>query len=93
MLKANGESYLKESEEVVVGTQHSVVGDSMESITDVGSATDAATANGRVPVAGREHLDVRQAGFGEDGPGQLGSDPVFGFWSLGDTALGRTTFS
>ncbi len=66
MPEANGEWNPKASEEVVVGTQQSVVGDSMESTTDVGSATYAATANGRVPVAGREHLDVRQARFRED---------------------------
>ena len=66
MLEANGESHLNASEEVIAGTQQSVVGDSMESTTDVGSATDAATANGGVPVAGRERLDVRQARFRED---------------------------
>jgi hypothetical protein len=66
MLEANGESHLQASEEVIIGTQQNVVRDSMESPTDGRSTADATTANGGVPVQGREHLDVRQARLGED---------------------------
>lgn len=66
VLAENGESYHSASKEIILGTEQSLVGDSLESPSDGSSTANDTTANGRVLDEGREHLDVRQAKFGED---------------------------
>jgi transposase-like protein len=64
--QADREPHSEASEKVIAGYEQSVVGHSLESITDDSATTDAAVAKRRVLVAGGESSDFWETWFWED---------------------------
>ena len=74
--QANREPHRQATKEVITGHEQSVVGNSMESLSDDRPTTDATTSEGRVLIEGGEPSDFREARFGENDVAQCVGGPT-----------------